>query len=167
MAGQFLAAFASQVPLTGFLVAGEQRKLDQEMQRHRNSMLEISGSVQENQLTLSEIDTEKADRRLNQDIQQRAMADQASAEVNAAAAGVAGGSVDAVMRGLKRSALNAQQARIENTGNAFQSIGTQRTNLELSQIFQTDNTVLPKPSFASLLLGMGTAAYDAYKQTTP
>lgn len=161
-----LAAQAVQAvgtPLTNFLVAGEQQRLAKENQRHRNAVTGISSSLQRNATTLQEIDTREADRRQDQSIQLAALQQTGQATVAAAAAGVAGGSVQSVMRGLKRSALNAQFARIENTENAFQELGQQRTNINVSQIFQTDTTVLPKPSLSALLLSVGTNAYDVYK----
>lgn len=164
MTVQAIIAGASAIgkPFTDFLVARERNKLDKEMQRHRNAVTGISSNLQRNATTLQEIDVRQANRRTDQTIQTRAMQDQASAEVSAAAAGVTGGSVQAVMRGLKRSELNAQHARIDGTENAYQTLGQQRKNINISQIFQTDNTVLPGPSVSALLLSMGTAAYDVY-----
>jgi hypothetical protein len=169
MAAQFLAAFASKIgtPISDFLVGREQQKLQQSMQDYRNEITGISARLQENQTTLQEIDASNASRAADQQLQLLAMSDQANAEVSSAAAGVTGGSSDAVMRGLRRSALNAQRARIDSTDNAMQGLGQQRTNIALSEIFQTDNTVLPKPSFAALLLSVGQSAYSARKQTTP
>ena len=149
-------------PFTNFLLSNEQRKLDKENQRHRNAVLGISSNIQRNQTTLQEIDVRNANRRQNQNIQLTALQQQGAAEVSAAAAGVAGGSVQSVMRGLKRSALNAQYNRLENTENAFQSLGQQRRNINVSQILGTDNTVLPRPSFAAMLLGTATAAFDTF-----
>ena len=169
MSAALFAQAASSIgtPFTDFLVGKQQNKLDKEMQRHRNDVTAISSNLQRNAVTLQEIDVRSANRRNDQMIQTSAMQDQASAEVSAAAAGVTGGSVQAVMRGLKRSELNAQSARIDSTANAYQTLGQQRRNINVSQIFQTENTVLPGPSVAALLLSMGTASYDIYKENNP
>lgn len=166
MANPLLIAKAAQsfgTPITNFLLAGEQSKLQAEQQRHRNTVTAISSNLQRNAVTLQEIDVRAANRRGSEAIQLRALEDQAGAEVSAAAAGVGGGSVKSVMRGLKRSELKAQFARLENTQNAYQSLGQQRTNINVSQVFNTDASVIPKPSVAALLLGMGTAAVDTYE----
>jgi len=165
IAAQFLSDMGT--PFTDFLVGGQQQKLQKEQQRHRNTVTAISSNLQRNKTTLQEIDVRNANRRSDQAVQLQAMQDVGQAEAFAAAAGVAGGSVAAVMRGLKRSELNAQFARIENTAGAYNALGQQRTNINVSQIFQTDNTVLPKPSVAALLSAVGTAGLQAYKDSRP
>lgn len=167
MANPLLLAQAAQAvgtPLTDFLVAGEVRKLGLENQRHRNAVTSISANLQRDATTLQEIDTRNASRRADQSIQLQALKDSGEATVSAAAAGVAGGSVQSVMRGLKRSSMNAQYARIENTENAYKELGQQRTNINVSEIFQTDTVVLPKPSLGALLLNIGTNTLNLYEK---
>jgi hypothetical protein len=148
--------------LTNHLLAREQTKLQREFQRHKNAVLGLNANLQRDALELKEIDARQADRDLSEQIQMQGMAQKAQAEVSAAAAGVTGGSVQAVMTGLERSAMRAQAARMENTSSLFRQLGQQRRDINVGQILGEDRTVIPGPSVGSLLLSMGTAAFKGY-----
>lgn len=148
--------------LTNHLLAREQTKLQREFQRHKNAVLGLNANLQRDALELKEIDARQADRDLSEQIQMQGMAQKAQAEVSAAAAGVTGGSVEAVMTGLERSAMRAQAARMENTSSLFRQLGQQRRDINVGQILGEDRTVIPGPSVGSLLLSMGTSALQGY-----
>lgn len=148
--------------LTNHLLAREQTKLQREFQRHKNAVLGLNANLQRDALELKEIDARQADRDLSEQIQMQSMAQKAQAEVSAAAAGVTGGSVEAVMTGLERSAMRAQAARMENTSSLFRQLGQQRRDINVGQILGEDRTVIPGPSVGSLLLSMGTSALQGY-----
>lgn len=148
--------------LTNHLLAREQTKLQREFQRHKNAVLGLNANLQRDALELKEIDARQADRDLSEQIQMQSMAQKAQAEVSAAASGVTGGSVEAVMTGLERSAMRAQAARMENTSSLFRQLGQQRRDINVGQILGEDRTVIPGPSVGSLLLSMGTSALQGY-----
>lgn len=148
--------------LTNHLLAREQTKLQKEFQRHKNAVLGLNANLQRDALELREIDARQADRDLSEQIQMQSMAQKAQAEVSAAASGVTGGSVEAVMTGLERSAMRAQAARMENTSSLFRQLGQQRRDINVGQILGEDRTVIPGPSVGSLLLSMGTSALQGY-----
>ena len=102
------------------LLQNTQRKMQLDAQEHRNTMSAISAAMQSNNITREEINTQDSARRLKQQIDLASMQDKGNAEVSAAAAGVAGGSVDNTMRGLTRSAMQANYARIRKM--TFKSI---------------------------------------------
>lgn len=152
--------------LAGYFLAKEQTKLQRESQRHRNAVLGLNANLQRNALELKEIEARQANRRVDQQIQLQSMQEKAAGEVSAAASGVTGGSVDAVMRGLERSAMTAQAARLQNVSSMFRGLGQERRNINVGQILGEDRTVIPGPGIANLLLSMGVGAAKGYGQNT-
>ena len=152
---------------TNFLLSDIQVKLQRDAQAHRETMADISAALQTNSITHSEVEALDQSRRLEKQIDIASMQDKGQAEVNAAAAGVSGGSVDKVIRGLERSALNANYARIESLENTLNARGQDRKNVTLSRIFNRDTTVFQSPSVGASLLGLGTTLVDTYNQNQP
>lgn len=152
---------------TGFLNQGIAASLQASLQKYRNQMLQISAAMANNAVTHNEISTRDASTRLNFAIQQQAAADQGSAEVAAAAAGVQGGSVDATMRGLRRSAANAQAARQMRAKAEAQAHHQERKNNNISAIFGRDTTPIDRPSLLSSAVGLGTTLLDNYDDYQP
>lgn len=159
------AVIGAGTALAGYFQAKEQTRLQRESQRHRNAVLALNSNLQRNALELQEIDARNASRRLDKQIQLQSMQDKAAGEVSAATSGVTGGSVTAVLRGLERSSMLAQAARMQNTSTMFRQLGQQRRNINVGQIIGEDRTVIPGPDVGSLLLSMGTAAFEGYGQT--
>ena len=153
--------------VSNHFLAKTQAKMQQDAQEHRNVMSSISAALQQNSVTHAEISTIDQATQLKQQIAVASIQDKGNAEVNAAAAGVAGNSVDQTMRGLERSALQANYARIRNTRSQMQAHGQDRTNITLSKIYGKDITVFQKPSVAMSLLGLGTTLLDTYNSNQP
>tara|TARA_R110000868_G_scaffold345328_1_gene606434 strand:- start:206 stop:754 length:549 start_codon:yes stop_codon:yes gene_type:complete len=136
-------------------------------QAYGNTMRKISTSQNLNAVTQNTIAVEDKARRLEGVLQQQSIKDSAAAEVNAAAAGVAGGSVQQTLLGLRRSALNAQNARMRNLVSAQFSADKQKSNIRLAGIMGEDISVLQRPSVASSLLGLGATLLDKYDNNQP
>lgn len=149
------------------LLASTQRKMQADAQEHRNTMSAISASMQRNNVTQAEINTQDNARRLKQQIDLTSMQDKGNAEVSAAASGVAGGSVANTMRGLQRSAMQANYARIRNVDSQMQAHGQNRKNVTLQQIYNKDAQVFQKPSVSTALLGLTTSLVDTYNKNQP
>jgi len=152
---------------TDLIVGGIQADMQRDAQKHRNTMSALSAAMSFNTVTLSEIDARDQAQALEKQIAIVSMQDKGNAEVNAAAAGVAGGSVDSVMRGLERSALNANYARMQSLENNLQSSGQDRKNITLGKIFNEDVAVIQSPSVGMALLGLGTGLVQTYNQNQP
>lgn len=152
--------------LTGYMLAKQQHKSALENQRHRNAILDINTMMQLNDLELQEIDLRNISRDASKSIQLQTLQQEGVAEVSAAAAGVAGGSVEAVMRGIKRNSMLSQARRIEDTSASYRKLGKQRQNININRILGEDRTVIPGPTVGGLLLSMGTAAAGAYADNT-
>ena len=149
------------------LLQNTQRKMQLDAQEHRNTMSAISAAMQSNNITREEINTQDSARRLKQQIDLASMQDKGNAEVSAAAAGVAGGSVDNTMRGLTRSAMQANYARIRNLDSQMQAHGNNRKNVTLQQVYNKDVQVFQKPNVGMALLGLTTDLVDTYNKNQP
>lgn len=152
---------------TDFLVASEQAKMRSNAIKHNNAMRAISAGEQLKALERKGTATKQAAARAMLADSIVNMQDRASAEVSAAAAGVAGGSVEAVMRDIERSALYQQGNRLDSHENAQRSIAQEKQNTRLQSVMGDDISVVAKPSLASSVLGLGISAVGIYDQHQP
>jgi len=156
-------------------IAETENRMQKAAQAHRNTMNQMSGALRQNSVTQRQVQTQDQGVRLSQAIQTQSMQDQGSAAVSAAAAGVAGGSVKATMLGLRRSALNAHDARQRNSDSAILALEEDRKNINLATIMGEDISVipdhvadiLPAPSAASALLGLASGLVNTYDANQP
>jgi hypothetical protein len=166
-----MSYFGLMAEVVGGVAATSTRKIQADMnaasQAYGNTMRKISTSQNLNAVTQNTIAVEDKARRLEGVLQQQSIKDSAAAEVNAAAAGVAGGSVQQTLLGLRRSALNAQNARMRNLVSAQFSADKQKSNIRLAGIMGEDISVLQRPSVASSLLGLGATLIDKYDNNQP
>ena len=166
-----MSYFGLMAEVVGGVAATSTRKIQADMnaasQAYGNTMRKISTSQNLNAVTQNTIAVEDKARRLEGVLQQQSIKDSAAAEVNAAAAGVAGGSVQQTLLGLRRSALNAQNARMRNLVSAQFSADKQKSNIRLAGIMGEDISVLQRPSVASSLLGLGATLLDKYDNNQP
>jgi len=153
--------------ITSFVNQGIATSLARNLQKYRNRMLEITAAMSRGTITRNEIATEDATRRLSWDLQKKAAQDQAAATVSAAAAGVQGGSVDATMRGLRQSALNAQAARKARYKGEMQQHAQERVNLNVGTIMGESIQVHERPSLLSAAVGLGSNLLDDYDRNQP
>ena len=161
MGVQGLGAFAS------FSVQQTQIDMQESARRHRQVLADISSRLQRNAVTVNESATRDAAARLGQSIQVASLQNKAQAQVSAAAAGVAGGSADATLRGLQRSELQAQYALKENLNSAMLSHDETRRGITLNSILGQSTSVLIPPSPSMALLGLGTQLIDTYNSNQP
>lgn len=150
-----------------FIVAGINSKMERRLQDFRNKMSAISAAMSQNTIESNRIASLDAASRLRTNIQITAAEDQANSAVSAAAAGVRGGSVDATMRGLKRSAANAQAARKARLKGELKAHAQESTNVTLAQIMGKDISVKSRPSMLSSAMGLGTTLLDTWNQNQP
>jgi len=144
-----------------------QAGMNEASQAYSNTMREISTAQNINAITLQQAALGDKSRRLQATLQQQSLKDRGAAEVGAAAAGVAGGSVDQALLGLRRSALNAQNARMRNLESGLFAADTQKKNIRLAGIMGEDISVIQRPSAASSLLGLGATLLDKFDNNQP
>jgi len=150
-----------------FQTASIQADLQEKLQEYRNSMSRLSSAMQTNAVTVNAVRSRDAAVRADFSIQQQAMRDQARAEVEAAAAGVKGNTVDAIAKDLKASAGSASYAQKRMLHQKMQGFNDQKTSIAVAGIADQDVQVIPKPSIGSALLGAGTTLLDIYDSHQP
>lgn len=150
-----------------FMVSGIQADLQRATIAYQNTMNALSAARQKNAVTVNEIRTRDAGMRSEFDIQQAALQQEADAEVMAAAAGVAGNSVDYVMNDLRSSAAKAKYANRRNVNAQLVEMAEQKKTIDLNAIMGRNTQVIPKPSVGSMLLGVGTNLLKIYDSHQP
>jgi hypothetical protein len=153
--------------ISDYMIGGIQADMQEAQQAHNNAMRTLSSAQQQNSMTLQEAQLQDKAARLGESLQIASMKDRGSAEVNAAAAGVAGGSVQMALLGLKRSAIQAQDARMRNLNSEMQAAQEQRNNIKLAGIMGEDISIIQRPSIGTALLGIGVSVMDTYDQNMP
>lgn len=154
----------------GLSAYGEQKhksRMEEIMRGYQQTMTDISAAQQLNTMTANEVSARDAAMRASVALNVQSMQDRANAEVSAAAAGVSGGSVRSTMRGLMRSRLMAQQAMHNKVQAQKRSFAQDRRNFALNRAMNKDISVIPKPSAASALLGLGASMIDIYDSHQP
>ncbi len=147
-------------------VAREQAKMQESLQRYRNTISALQGAQNRNVITRDEISAQDASVRQDLEIQRQGIIAEGQARVSSASAGVSGGSINRVMQGLRNSVARAQYARTEGLEQQYTTFGQERRNVGVAQALSKDVTVIPRPSAASTLLGIGTdllKTYDAHQ----
>ena len=165
MGGKMLTQAVSGI--ANHLVAQEQFKMQEQMRKHREAMNAIARAQQLNSLTTQEIQVRDAGVRASVALQLQSEQDKATAEVHAAASGVAGNSVDATMRSLEQSALNANAARKATLASKMQAIGQERKNTKLDAIYGRDIGLRLQPSASTALMGIGATLLNTYNENQP
>ncbi len=160
----------------GFSVAsafaqGMSAKAGYDMERvqrdYQDKMSAISAAQSRNALTTNEIAARDAAMSASQAIQVQSLVDASATEADAAAAGVTGGSVRSSMRGIMRSRLLAKKALSDKVQANARAFTQDRRNLALSEVMNKDVSVIPRPSVASSLLGLGASIIDIYDSHQP
>ena len=144
------------------ITKGIQLDMQQAAQEYGDTMRQLSAAQQTNTLTVQDAQLQDKTARLQGTLQQASIRDMAASEVNAAAAGVAGGSVTQALLGLKRSAMGAQHARMRNLDSEMFAVDQSKKNIRLATIMGEDISVIQRPSTASALLGLGSTLLDKY-----
>lgn len=150
-----------------FVEQGIASKLARKMQKYRNEMLAITAAMQQGTILENRVNTRDASIRLQVQLQLTAAEDQATATVSAAAAGVKGGSVDSTMRGLRRSAANAQGARKARLQMEMRAHDSESRNVTVSAILGKDVSVISRPSLLANVVGLGRTLLDTYEDDQP
>lgn len=121
-------------------------------QKYRNTMVNLSNSINQNAITQNEILAQQAFADQALKIKKGSLMSTARAEVAAAAAGVKGRSVNQAMLDVKRNAANREYERQVSFTNANLAFDQQRLQSKMSADMQQDYTYLPKPNSASYYL---------------
>ena len=147
---------------TSYYAARTRAKMQRDAQQYQSIMQKLSVSRALNAVTRNEVAARDNNIRIQLGIQEQSMQDQARAEVDAAAAGVTGESVAAVMRNLRASATKASYAQRTNYISQLRQMNQQRSDIRFNAILNKDVSVIPMPSVGMALLGAGSQLLSIY-----
>lgn len=153
--------------VAGFIGARSQANLQNRIVAFQNSMARLSAARQHNAVTVNEARAQDDAVRTDVAIQERAIQDQSRQEVQAAAAGVAGGSVELAARDLRASAASARYAVKRQHAQQRADFGAQHQTIAIQAVTGQNTQVIPTPSVGSMLLGIGTNLLSIYDNSMP
>lgn len=120
-------------------------------QAYSNTMVSLSNALSQNVITDNTIMAEAQSAQAAIDIKRNNLLASASTEVQAAAAGTAGNSVERSMTMLNRNAAEAERNRQIQRENLLMGFDQQRVNSGLQAAMQKDYSYIPKPSFGQYM----------------
>ena len=141
--------------LGGIAVSREQARMQRIARKHQRVMSALSASFSRNAITENEITLRDNSVFARLSIQSAGMQERAEFDVEAAAAGAVGASVDA---GRTQLIADEQRARTSMERQAVQSrrqFGAQRSQVAVQQIMQQDISPIPRANIGAQLLGLG------------
>lgn len=144
----------------GALSAADQYKKDKKayewnvkLQKYRNAMAFISDAQNQNAITTNTSLAIQTSALRAVSNQSEALRTRSTAIVNAAAAGVAGGSVAMAINDIDRQAATIEYNRREELQAQFLGFDQQRISSRMSAMMQQDYSYIPKPDKSSILMG--------------
>lgn len=150
-----------------FLVDKQEAKLQQSIQRYKATMAALSAANSKNAITINE--NRSQDQKTNADlsIQAAAMQERAAFDVEAAAAGVIGRSVDIGRSQLAADAGRARTSLERQYDQQRAQYGQQRREIDLQKIYSADITPIKSPSLGASLFGIATNMIDTWDAHNP
>lgn len=153
--------------LSSFLIGGEQAKAARAMQRYQETLSALSAAASKNAVTLNEVEARDAAVNARIQIGTEAMQDVADFDVEAAALGVIGNSVEAGRRARDADAARARADVSSQLDSQLSQYSRQRKQIELDQIYGRDTSVIRNPSIGGLLLGTAASMTDTWERHNP
>lgn len=144
--------------------ASAEAKAQKKLQRYRNTMVGITAGESQNAVTTNTTLQMMANARESFDIQRNQIQAEGEAAVAAGAAGVAGGSTDALMQDVRRNAARRQYQRGQDLRGIFMSEGAQRRSIAMQAETAKTTGYFPKPSTAASLLNLGGKGLSLYNE---
>lgn len=133
--------------------ARQEAKAKKAVQAYTNKMVSLSNAMSQNSINVNQIFEQSALIQEGVNIQANQIQAQGSAEVQAAAAGVSGGSVNDTMLTISREAAKAEYNRSELFKQKSLQYDYQRMNINMQAATQRDFSYIAKPSILGSILG--------------
>lgn len=131
----------------------QQYKANKKWQKYENTMLRLSDAQNQNAITQNQTYATMASAAAALEIDKQLIQQRGQATVEAAAAGVGGGSVASSVRAVTRSAASLEYARQEELKAQYLGFDAQRRNSAFNAKMSMDESYIPKPSPLSTILG--------------
>lgn len=150
-----------------FMVGSIQYKLDKAVRDYKNTMSALSAAQSHNAISLNEIGTRDANVFADVSVQSAALQERADFAVEAAAAGIIGGSVDVGDAQLRADAARAQTSRKRQFMYEGVSYSRQHKQIELQKIYNKDISPIQRPNLGMSLLGIAQNLADTWDAHNP
>ncbi len=150
-----------------FAIARQQAKLEASVQKYKETMAALSAANSKNAITSNENATMDQAVFARLSLQTQEMQDRAAFDVEAAATGVIGRSIDIGRRALGGDAARARTGLERQTQATLRQYGQQRREVDLQRIYSKDVSPISKPSFGAALFGMAQSAIDTWDAHNP
>lgn len=153
-----MSGFMSGLQSIGsFIAAGQKAESDRKWQEYNNKMTRLQDAMNQNAITTNENMRKESKHKQLMQVMKSERSTLATAEVEAAATGTIGRSVNMVLKDINRNAANARQNIEKDDDWQDMQTDNQRLQSAMQTEMQIDLRHIPNPSPASLMLGIGTA----------
>lgn len=150
-----------------FIGAKKEADAKKAIQNYKNTMVALAGASNQNIITTNENLIRSRDADTAFDITRTEYITEAKAEVQAAATGTGGRSVNATLFDVERNAEVAQARRRQDLEAQYMNLDAQRESSAFQTSLQIDRSYIPEPSGAAFALGLSTDAMSIYKKYNP
>lgn len=150
-----------------FAIARQQSKLEASVRKYKETMAALSAANSKNAITSNENATIDQAVFARLSIQTQEMQDRAAFDVEAAATGVIGRSIDIGRVALGADAARARTSLERQREATMRQYGQQRREIDLQRIYGADISPISKPSFGAALFGMAQSAIDTWDTHNP
>jgi RNase P/RNase MRP subunit p29 len=162
----------TQMGLTAFngianmFISQSERGVQKIMDRYNNTMAALSAAESNNSLTRNEIAIGDQAKMAEAADQSMAMMAKEAARVEAAAAGIAGNSVDSTLNAIDRGKAQRQAALAREQKTQMIGINDQRRQVAVNLAYGKAISVMPS-TLPSQMLGLAGSLLDVYKTYQP
>jgi hypothetical protein len=150
-----------------FAIGRTQAKVDAAIRKYKETMSALSAANSKNAITLNEISSQDQTTFARLSIQTAEMQERAAFDVEAAAAGVIGRSVDIGRVALEGDAARARTSLERQADQQRMQYGQQRKEIDLQRIYSADITPIQKPSLGATMFGLASSMIDTWDAHNP
>lgn len=141
---------------------GEEYKVNKKLMKYENLMTAISAGQSQNAITTNLTLAMEQNAEQGFLIQKNEIMAEGAARVEAAAAGVSGGSVNSTMRQIQRNAAQGQYFRKRQLAGIFLESDAQRQQVATQAALSKRSGSIPRPNYTSDALSLGAKGLDMY-----
>ncbi len=150
-----------------YLTGAEQAKLAAATRRYQEKMQALSAAVSYNGITRNEAATVEQNVFADVSVQAAGLQERAEYDVEAAAAGIVGNSVNVGRVQLQGDEARAQTSRKRKFTQQMMSYGDQRKDVSLQRIFSQDITPIQRSNIGNAVFGVASNLIDVWDAHNP
>lgn len=150
-----------------FIASSAEADVSLAVQKYRNTIAALQAARQSNAVELNAVRHIGAEADQQLLIEKTSIRDKGAVAVQAAAAGVEGNSVDAVMRDLTASAINSSYKVKKASQQTQREFAENKRSISISKLLGEDRSVIPQPSPAMAVLGVASKLTSIYNSHQP